>query len=169
MKLSLLVLAVLLALVFGTRPLRAAPLINDITTTPEDPPQFRKLAELQKNRDLSYPAAFAPIQKKAYPDVAPLKLLLTPDQAFAKVRETAASMPRWTIVSDNPKAHVLEAVVTSRLMRFKDDVVVEVRPAGFVSMVHMRSKSRVGKGDLGVNAARIRQFLSRLSQTPQPR
>jgi uncharacterized protein (DUF1499 family) len=51
--------------------------------------------------------------------------------------------------------------------RFKDDVVVRVRadparPGG--SIVDMRSISRVGGSDVGVNAARIRSFLVDLAK-----
>ncbi len=48
------------------------------------------------------------------------------------------------------------------MLRFKDDVLVEVRPHPGGSEVAMRSKSRVGKGDLGANAKRIRAFLAAL-------
>ena len=46
---------------------------------------------------------------------------------------------------------------------FSDDVVVRVQPeAASSSRVDVRSLSRVGKSDLGTNARRIREFLSRL-------
>lgn len=164
MRMSLLALAALAVLWFGaSTALRAAPYINDITTTPDDPPKFRKLAEMQKGRDMSYPASFAEAQKKAYPDLAPLRMPVSPDQAFAEVGRAARSMPRWEIVTEDPKGRVLEAIARTRLMRFKDDVVVEVRPDGSGSAVHMRSKSRLGKSDLGANAARIRRFFAVLS------
>jgi uncharacterized protein (DUF1499 family) len=53
----------------------------------------------------------------------------------------------------------LEAISVSRVFRFIDDVVVRVRPEGSGSRIDMRSKSRVGKGDLGANAARIEDFM----------
>jgi len=58
-----------------------------------------------------------------------------------------------------------EATATTFFFRFKDDVVVRVRPdpdqpGG--SIVDMRSISRVGGSDIGVNAARIRAFLADL-------
>jgi len=37
-----------------------------------------------------------------------------------------------------------------------------VRPEGAGSRVDVRSLSRVGRGDLGMNAKRIRRFLERL-------
>jgi uncharacterized protein (DUF1499 family) len=39
-----------------------------------------------------------------------------------------------------------------------DDIRVRVRPSGEGSVVDVRSKSRVGRGDVGANAARIRAF-----------
>ena len=61
------------------------------------------------------------------------------------------------------KVGELEATSTSRLFRFVDDVVVRVRSDGAGSRVDVRSKSRDGKGDFGVNAERIRAFRARLN------
>jgi uncharacterized protein (DUF1499 family) len=57
-------------------------------------------------------------------------------------------------------------MATSRVFGFEDDVVIRVRPApaGSGSVIDVRSKSRDGKGDLGVNAERIRTFVARLAQ-----
>ncbi len=61
----------------------------------------------------------------------------------------------------------IEGVDTSWLFRFKDDFVIEVRPDGADgSLVHMRSKSRDGKGDVGANAKRIRAFFARVAEQP---
>jgi uncharacterized protein (DUF1499 family) len=60
---------------------------------------------------------------------------------------------------------VIEAVATSRLFHFRDDIAIRVRAdGGGGSRVDMRSKSRVGQGDLGVNAARIRAYMAELEQ-----
>ncbi len=142
------------------------PLINDITTTPENPPRFRKIVELPENRtrDLGYPESFIEIQRKAYPQVRPLVTPWPPDEAFRKVSALARKMPRWKIVLEDPVARVLEAVATTAFFRFKDDIVIEVRAEPGGSSVHMRSKSRLGKGDLGANAERIQAFLGFLSE-----
>ena len=48
---------------------------------------------------------------------------------------------------------------------FKDDVVVRIRPApGGGSLVDMRSISRVGGSDVGMNAKRVRAFLADLQR-----
>ena len=65
-----------------------------------------------------------------------------------------------TVTWRDPSAGLLEAMATSRLFGFHDDVAIRVRrEADGTSRVDVRSKSRDGQGDLGVNAARIRTFV----------
>lgn len=52
---------------------------------------------------------------------------------------------------------------TTLLFGFKDDIVIRITPAGSGSRVDVRSASRVGRSDLGVNAKRIREFLRGLA------
>lgn len=59
---------------------------------------------------------------------------------------------------------VIEAVATTRLFKFKDDMTVTFKRDGEVTVVNVRSKSRVGKGDLGTNARRIRAFQAELAK-----
>jgi len=143
-----------------------APMINDITTTPDDPPSFRRVALLPENRgrDMSYSINNISRQRKAYPDLKPIVRADPPESAYEAVLAAVRRMPRWNIIGVDAAARVVEAVATTGLMRFKDDVVIEVRPKGTGSAVHMRSKSRAGKGDLGANAARIRAFSEELSR-----
>jgi uncharacterized protein (DUF1499 family) len=79
--------------------------------------------------------------------------------------EARAAMARagWAVVGDDPVAGRLEAVATTRWFRFKDDIVVRLRdrPDGG-TRVDMRSKSRLGRSDLGTNARRVRTFLDDL-------
>lgn len=133
-----------------------APRINDITTTPDDPPRFRGLP--------AYPPGNAAIQKKAYPDLAPLRRAQAPAAAFTAAAAAAKRMPRWEVVYEDAATLVLEAVATTGLLRFKDDIVIVVRPAEGGSAVHMRSKSRMGKSDLGANAKRIKAYAAELTK-----
>lgn len=144
-------------------PSRDAPRINDITTDPDDPPVFEAAADAGPNRarDMAYPADFAAAQRAAYPDLAPIRLDVPPADAFARARGAAESLG-WEITAADPERGVLEAEQRSRLFRFVDDVVVRVRPADGGSVVDVRSKSRDGRGDLGVNARRIRAFRTAL-------
>ena len=73
----------------------------------------------------------------------------------------------WTVAADMPAEGRLVATATTALFRFKDDIVLRVRPTedGRGSIVDMRSVSRVGQSDIGVNAKRVRKFLADLSGT----
>lgn len=105
-------------------------------------------------------------QRLAYPDIVPLDLPLPVDAVFARALETARTLG-WEIVAAEPAAGRIEAVDTTRWLRFKDDVVIRIAaraaPAGTaLTRVDVRSKSRTGQSDLGANAARIRRFLERM-------
>ena len=143
-----------------------APRINDYTTDLADPPVFRDAAALPTNarRDMTYPAAFVPIQKACCGDLHPAHLALPPAAAFTRAQSIAARMPAWTVTRSDPTAGVIEAVATSKLFHFQDDIVIRVRPDADGSRVDVRSKSRDGQGDLGVNAARIRAYVAELER-----
>lgn len=143
-----------------------APMINDITTTPDDPPSFRRATLLPENRgrDMSYSINNISRQRKAYPDLKPILRADPPESAYLAALAAVGRMPRWSVVAADATARVIEAVATTGLLRFKDDIVIEVRPKGTGSAVHMRSKSRSGKGDFGANAARIRAFAAELAR-----
>ncbi|HEY3075255.1 MAG TPA: DUF1499 domain-containing protein [Burkholderiales bacterium] len=134
---------------------RAVPPINDITTDTENPPRYMTAPR-------AYPGAeFARQQRAAYPDIAPVLLALPPREAFAKALAAAEAMG-WEVVGRNAAAGILEAVDTTKWFGFKDDIAVRVLPAPNGSRIDIRSKSRVGRSDLGTNAQRIRAYAERL-------
>jgi len=109
-------------------------------------------------------AKFEPVQSKDYPKLDPLRLDEKPDDAFLKVRAAANTMPGWLIVFTDPATRTVEGVETSNLFRFRDDFIIQVRPDldANSSLVEMRSRSRDGTGDFGVNYKRIRAFFAML-------
>ncbi len=138
------------------------PVINDITTNPEGPVEFDKIKELQANtgKDLSYPKEFHDLQKSHYPDIQPLYLTLEPLKAF-DICLSIVKQRQWEIINFDEAQKKIECVVTTNMMKFKDDVVIQVFTNGEnQTRIEMRSKSRVGKGDLGANAKRITAFLT---------
>lgn len=141
------------------------PRTNDFTTDLDDPPAFGYAATLPENtgRDMGYPPAFADAQRACCPDLAPARLPETPDAAFDRALETAKTMEAWRLTRADKSEGVIEAIATTGVFGFHDDVVVRVRPDGGGSRVNVRSKSRDGKGDLGANAARIRAYLAALA------
>lgn len=141
------------------------PAINDITTDIDNPPAFVALASAhaaEGGNPVAYPGAkFADQQKQAYPDIAPLILSLPPAAAFNKALDTARQMG-WTIVKADDAAGRIEASEKSRWFGFTDDIVIRIAAAGSGSRVDVRSASRLGRGDFGVNATRIRSYMGEL-------
>ncbi len=140
------------------------PRIHDITTDTAHPPEF--VATLPLRAGAPNPPGYdgkevAELQRKAYPDIRPLELPVPPQQAFSKALAAAEAMG-WEIVAQDPAAGRIEAVATTLWFDFKDDVVIRVAEAGRGSRIDIRSKSRVGRSDIGTNARRIRAYLERL-------
>lgn len=149
------------------RTARSVPPIHDISTDTENPPAFA--AVLPKRAGAPNPPEYAGAQvaaqqKAAYPDLRPLRLELPPAEAFGRALQVARDMG-WEIVAAQPEDGRIEATDTTRWFGFKDDIVVRVRPEEGGSRVDVRSKSRVGRSDVGTNAGRIRRFLDRLRST----
>jgi uncharacterized protein (DUF1499 family) len=149
---------------------RRVPPIHDVTTDPDDPPAFVAIVARRSGalNPVEYAGpAVAVQQRAAYPDLVPLDLAPPPERAFPAV-EAAARALGWEIVAVAPAEGRLEATATTSWFGFKDDVVVRVRRRGPGSRVDVRSLSRIGVGDVGVNAARIRAFLDRLRASQLP-
>jgi uncharacterized protein (DUF1499 family) len=153
--------AVLLASVVAGRDV---PPINDITTDLVNPPAFVTITAETRGFDaapLDYDPSFAAQQAAAYPEVRPLIVALPPAEVFPKLLAAAEAMD-WAIVSSDQASGRIEATATVPWWGFKDDIVVVMSPDGVGTRVDVRSKSRVGKSDLGVNAERIQDYLGRV-------
>ena len=152
---------------------RSVPAIHDAATDLDDLPQFSRLTvradNLENIPDEGRPelAAMDPesrwkaLHRGAYSDLRPLRLAAPPAEVVRRAEQLARERG-WEVANVDGRAGVVEATATTLFFRFKDDVVVRVRPdparpGG--SVVDMRSISRVGGSDVGVNAARIRDFL----------
>lgn len=157
---------------------RSVPAIHDVSTDLADPPQFRMLALRTDNLD-DVPGADDPemrglnpqqrwesLHRNAYGDVRTVRISEPVVDVVAKA-ERLAKARDWDVAIADPIEGRVEATATTALFRFKDDVVLRVRPSedGKGSVVDMRSVSRVGVSDLGVNAKRVRAFLADLSGT----
>jgi uncharacterized protein (DUF1499 family) len=141
------------------------PAIHDISTDTESPPRFAAVVPLRAGapNGLEYSADVAAKQRDAYPEIVPLALPQTPAVAFA-LAERAARRMGWDVVSVSPPDLRIEATATSWLFGFRDDIVVRITPAPKGSRVDVRSVSRVGRSDVGVNASRIRAYLRTLAE-----
>lgn len=145
-----------------------APPINDITTSFNNPPEF-VIPNGMSQRAMKYNRAFcAPRQLANYGKLAPLHLAAKPDDAFVLVSAAAHTMPEWHIVDVEPTTRTIQAFQRSEWLRFRDDFVIQVRPDpdGKGSLVEMRSRSRDGRSDFGVNYRRIEGFFTILKAEP---
>jgi len=146
----------------GLQTVRSLPFIHDITTDTEDPPVF--VAVLPLRADAANPPAYpgeevAQQQREAYPEVQPILTQLSAAEAFDRAENVARELG-WEIVTTVPQDGRIEATDTTFWFGFKDDIVIRVRPTAEGSRVDIRSKSRVGRSDVGANAARIRDFMA---------
>jgi uncharacterized protein (DUF1499 family) len=143
------------------------PKIHDITTDMANPPQF--IAAMPLRRDAANTAEYggpslAAQQKAAYPDIKPIILPEPKDTAFKNALRTGEAMG-WKIVAADGKEGRIEAVATTFWFGFKDDIVVRIQPVPGGSKVDIRSLSRVGLSDMGMNAKRVRTYLHKLGRT----
>ncbi len=140
----------------------AAP-IHNITTDTANPPQFVAVVPLNTpGRTVYEGEAIASQQRAAYPDLQPVSLAMPPAAAFARALEVVEEMG-WELVETDPAAGRIEATDTTFWFGFKDDVVIRVASAGDGTRIDLRSLSRVGGGDVGANANRIRRYVAALT------
>ncbi|WP_295804075.1 DUF1499 domain-containing protein [uncultured Microbulbifer sp.] len=140
------------------------PPIHDITTDFRDPPQLLAAIALRSDRDHrpEYGGEeVARLQRgePAYRDIQPLQLAgMTVPAATALAAEVGEGLG-WRIVTRSPNRGRVEAVARTPILGFTSDVAVRIRAEGEGARVDVRSASRVGVGDMGENARRIRRFL----------
>jgi uncharacterized protein (DUF1499 family) len=149
---------------------QAVPPIHDITTDTITPPRFVEAAARRQSlgvpNRLDYTEEVAGQQRAGYPDIQPVFLDESADDAYRRARALVDGRG-WEILAADETARRIEATDTTFWFGFKDDVVIRVSaiPNGG-SRVDMRSVSRVGRSDIGTNARRIREFLDELQRRP---
>lgn len=153
---------------------KSVPAIHDVATNLDDVPQFTRLSVRADNLEnipdegraelkaMAPEARWKAVHRAHYGDLRTVRLGTPPDETVRRVAALARERG-WDLASVDEKAGTVEATETSLFFRFKDDIVVRVRPApGGGSLVDMRSISRVGASDVGMNAKRVRSFLADL-------
>jgi uncharacterized protein (DUF1499 family) len=147
------------------------PPIHDVTTDTRNPPVFVAVAPLRADapNPMEYEGdSIAAQQAQAYPDIRPLMMAMPVDSAYSLAVRTVREMG-WELVDQSRRDGRIEATATTPWFGFKDDVVIRVSSASGISRVDVRSVSRVGRGDVGANAKRIRAYLQRLrAADPNP-
>lgn len=141
------------------------PEIHDITTDTINPPVFFNIVALRENapNSLAYEHQgssdkLVALQQAAYPDLKTIYSRLSVQDAIKRSLEVLAMQGVEVVNVDLNKA-VVEATATTFWYGFKDDVVIRIQATEQGSMIDLRSVSRVGRSDIGANAARIRAFI----------
>lgn len=152
------------------------PFIHDITTDTENPPPFVELlqARMASPNGADYEGQeLADQQRAAYPDIGPLYFDRPVESVFAQAERVARGMG-WKIAATHPGEGRIEGTATTFWYGFKDDIVIRIAAEPVLddegeevleadrTRVDLRSMSRVGRSDVGVNARRIRTFVGRL-------
>jgi uncharacterized protein (DUF1499 family) len=123
----------------------------------QPPPAIHELAPCPERRNCVSSLATDPGQR-----VEPLPLAGEPAEALARLAEIIEAMPRARVVES--AEGYLRAEFRSLLFGFVDDLELAADPAAGV--VHVRSASRVGASDLGVNRRRVERIRSRYRPPP---
>lgn len=158
---------------------RNAPPIHEITTDFDNPPAFIDVVPLREEWGARNPPDYVPLvegfgrsvdvvaeQKDHYPDIEALRFEGTHYEAvFEKALKGVEEMG-WTLVSANPQLGRIEAYDTTQWFGFVDDVVIRIEAVPMAYELDIRSKSRIGFGDVGANAERVRKYLQKVSGRP---
>ncbi len=94
-------------------------------------------------------------QVNQYPELRAPHLALASGQALNAVRQAVQTLG-WEVVEYNLQQLTLKAQVTTPLLRFRDDISIGLETtSNQKTIVHIRSKSQLGRGDFGANSRHI--------------
>ena len=146
------------------------PAIHDITTDLDNPPQFHLAIKDRNPKDnpVDYDPANIPVQMESYPDIKSLQTSANKTVAIKAIKTAVEQMGWRRLGETETEAWRLEAVARTPLFGFRDDVVIRITEKNIdtrlVTIIDVRSASRVGLGDIGANAKRINAFYKTLEE-----
>lgn len=153
-----------------------APPIHDVTTNPEEPPQFVALAKRAAGANsVTFNASEMVHYRGEHNTVSymlheyyskltyPLALIMPPSKMFWRCFNTAKRMG-WHIVDYSEKEGRIEATATSFWFGQVSDIVIRVRPAGTLgARFDMRAESETGSRDFGRNLGLMKAYRTELN------
>lgn len=92
--------------------------------------------------------------------IQPLNYTSTPEKALSDLKAVIESEPRTKIITES--SNYLYAEFKSALMGYVDDVEFYLDTSS--NTIHVRSASRLGQSDLGVNRKRIETIRTKFNQ-----
>ena len=146
--------------------------LSDVSTDLDDPPHFSSLAKGDAAANVNEPPRLKPdLQKQFYPAATGRRYQLSADAIHAHV-VALVEESGWTVSGDatftpGSGEWLIEAVVTTPVAGFRDDVIIRMTDEGESTFVDLRSASRFGANDLGANARRIVDFIKKLDGVVQ--
>ncbi|MEQ9835948.1 MAG: DUF1499 domain-containing protein [Roseitalea porphyridii] len=96
--------------------------------------------------------------RNGVPDESAPVFAATPERLIAAVDRVAAAEPRTREVGRGPLAR--QFVQRSRVLRFPDDITVQVLSSDAGATLAIWSRARYGYADFGVNRARVDRWLA---------
>ena len=120
-----------------------------------------KPPSMTENSVTSQAALYPDHPQRKYADIAPLPLKGDGPATLSRIKTIVEGMDGAKVTKSEPG--YLYAQFTSKLMKYVDDVEFWFDPAA--SVIQVRSASRVGRGDMGVNRKRIDAVRSALAAT----
>lgn len=100
--------------------------------------------------------------QRAYAQIEPLALRGDGPATLARIKTVLQAMPDTQIITS--QTDYLYAQCSTRWLKFTDDLEFWFDPAAQV--IQVRSASRLGRKDLGVNRARVEAVRAALAATP---
>jgi uncharacterized protein (DUF1499 family) len=147
------------------------PAINDVSTDTGRPPQFTEISKLREagsNTSDYRGEDFAALQLSHYPDLKPLIVQRSSDEAFEIVLQALGKL-RLKTLSEVPPAAApdgagsIELSDHTLILGFVDDIAIRIVGEGPVetnaARIDIRSASRFGRHDFGHNAEGVRSIL----------
>jgi uncharacterized protein (DUF1499 family) len=125
-----------------------------------DPPGFLTRLSTYLNTNVAETKEDSP-----FPELRPRRYNAPPSLILDVARRAAQSL-RWEVTTVDNTNREVQAVVTTKVWGFKDDITIRVEPAQpGGSLLLVRSASRVGKGDLGANTRHVMDLVETVDAT----
>ncbi|MET0315046.1 MAG: DUF1499 domain-containing protein [Hansschlegelia sp.] len=145
---------------------------DDVSTDLADPPRFDRAGDRAAGErpapGLIVPAPEADRQRRAFPNLGPLRLALPADDVAGLARGLVEARG-WRVLGPTgfprggPPTGRIEAIAPSPILGIRDAVSIRIRPDAEGARVDMRSVARLPGVDFGTNAKRIEGFLADLA------
>ena len=105
---------------------------------------------------------FATAQAEFYDDIKPLTVRSGVPEATVAVANAAKQLG-WDVMLSDPRSGQVEAIYRDQWYGLASDIAVRVEPDAGGSRIDVRSTSRVGVGDMGANASRVKELLNQVA------